>query len=42
LELGAAGGGHTQCGPGDTTWERFLGMVHDEIARKGYRREWAR
>jgi hypothetical protein len=42
LELGAAGGGHTQCGPGDATWERFLGMVHDEIVRKGYRKTWAR
>lgn len=41
-DLGIAGGGHTQCGPGDATWERFLVMLHEEIARGGYRKEWAR
>lgn len=42
LDLGAAGGGHTQCGPSDATWERFLVMLHHEIARGGYPRVWAR
>lgn len=42
LDLGALGGGHTQCGPGDETWHRFLTMVHAEIARGGYRKTWAK
>lgn len=41
LDLGAAGGGHTQCGPSDHDWLRFLDMLHDEIARGGYRKTWA-
>lgn len=42
LDLGAAGGGHTQCGPSDATWERFLVMLHHEVERGGYKRVWAR
>lgn len=41
-ELGAAGGGHTQCGPTDEAWQRFLGYLHREIERGGYRKAWAR
>jgi N-acetylmuramoyl-L-alanine amidase len=42
LDLGAAGGGHTQCGPWLAGWERFLDLLHAEIARGGYRRTWAK
>lgn len=42
LDLGAAGGGHTQCGPSDATWHRFLEMLHDELGRGGFRHTWAR
>lgn len=41
-ELGAAGGGHTQCGPDDDGWQRFLGYLAHEVARGGYRKTWAR
>jgi N-acetylmuramoyl-L-alanine amidase CwlA len=41
LDLGVLGGGHTQCGPGLADWQRFLGMVHAEIERGGYRKTWA-
>jgi hypothetical protein len=41
LDLGALGGGHTSCGPGDSDWHRFLAMVHAEIERGGYRKTWA-
>ncbi len=41
LDLGAAGGGHTQCGPGTADWLRFLDMVHHEIERAEYKRIWA-
>lgn len=41
-ELGAAGGGHTQCGPRLEAWERFLEMLHDELASGGFRRTWTR
>lgn len=41
LDLGALGGGHTQCGPGDKDWLRFLDMVHTEISRGGYKPVWA-
>jgi len=41
-DLGVAGGGHTSCGPGDRAWERFLVLLHAEVARGGYRRVWAR
>lgn len=41
LDLGSLGGGHTQCGPGLAAWERFLVMLHEEIARGGYRDTWA-
>lgn len=41
-ELGAAGGGHTQCGPNDDGWQRFLGYLHHEIERGDYRKAWAR
>lgn len=39
-DLGAAGGGHTECGPGDTDWFRFLEMLHDEIERGDYKAKW--
>jgi len=42
LDLGAAGGGHTQCGMGDHDLARWLEMITDERERGGYRREWAR
>lgn len=42
LDLGAAGGGHTQCGPGAHDWERFLVMLHHEVQRGDYRPTWAR
>ena len=42
LDLGAAGGGHTQCGPGLADWQRLVVMVGDEIERGGYRKTWAR
>lgn len=41
LDLGAAGGGHTQCGPGPEDWLRFLAMLHHELERGGYREHWA-
>lgn len=41
-DLGQAGGGHTQCGPGRADWLRFLAMVHRELERGGYREHWAR
>lgn len=41
-ELGAAGGGHTQCGPTDEGWQRFLGYLAHEIERGGFRKTWAR
>jgi hypothetical protein len=40
-ELGTAGCGHTQCGPDKTGWLVFLDMLHAEIARGGYRKNWA-
>jgi hypothetical protein len=42
LDLGVAGGGHTQCGMGDRDLARWLQMIHDERARGGYKRDWAR
>jgi N-acetyl-anhydromuramyl-L-alanine amidase AmpD len=41
MDLGAAGGGHTQCGPDLTGWLRFLELLHAEIARGGFRPDWA-
>ena len=41
-ELGAAGGGHTSCGPDRAGWLRFLDLLHAEIARGHYRKTWAR
>lgn len=41
-DLGAAGGGHTQCGPNLDGWHRFLELLHREIERGEYRPEWAR
>jgi hypothetical protein len=41
-ELGALGGGHTQCGPTDAGWQRFLGYLAHEIDRGGFRPTWAR
>lgn len=40
-DLGWMGGGHTQCGPSDRTWERFLGLLGAEVERGGYRKTWA-
>jgi N-acetyl-anhydromuramyl-L-alanine amidase AmpD len=42
LDLGAAGGGHTQCGPGNADWLRFLKMLHHELERGDYKRDFAR
>lgn len=33
---------HPNCGPTPEAWERFLVMLHYEIARGGYRKAWAR
>jgi hypothetical protein len=41
LDLGAAGCGHTQCGPSDDGWALFLGYLHHELARGDFRRSWA-
>lgn len=41
-ELGAAGGGHTSCGPDHSGWLRFLDLLHAEIARGHFRPDWAR
>lgn len=42
LDLGVAGGGHLNCGVHpDAEWLTFLGMVHAEIIRGGYRDVWA-
>lgn len=40
-ELGIRGGGHPACGPDPEGWLRFLGYLHEEIIRDGYRKEWA-
>lgn len=40
-ELGAAGGGHTNCGPTPDGWAVFLDLLGDEIERGGYRKQWA-
>lgn len=42
LDLGAAGCGHLQCGPGYSDWLRFVRMVEQELERGGFRRAWAR
>lgn len=41
-DLGALGGGHTQCGMGDVAFRRWLEMIHDEDERGGFRKVWAR
>lgn len=42
LDLGAAGGGHLNCGVHpDAEWLHFLELVHAEIDRGGYRKVWA-
>jgi hypothetical protein len=41
LELGAAGGGHTECGTGNADFWRFMDMVHHELERGGWRPNWA-
>lgn len=42
LDLGLAGGGHLNCGVHpEAEWVTFLGMVHAEIIRGGYRKTWA-
>ncbi len=41
LDLGAAGGGHTSCGPDDEHWRLFVSLVRAERARGGFRAHWA-
>lgn len=41
-ELGAAGGGHTSCGPDRSGWLRFLEYLHHEVNRGHYRKTWTR
>jgi N-acetyl-anhydromuramyl-L-alanine amidase AmpD len=41
-ELGAAGGGHPQCGPEPQAWQRFLEYLHHELERGHFRKTWAR
>jgi N-acetyl-anhydromuramyl-L-alanine amidase AmpD len=41
LDLGTLGGGHTQCGPDESGWLRFLDLLHAELKRGGYKRTWA-
>ena len=42
MDLGLLGGGHLSCGVHpDAEWLTFLGMVHAEIIRGGYRKTWA-
>jgi hypothetical protein len=41
MDLGQAGGGHTQCGPDLSGWLRFLELLHAELKRGGYKRTWA-
>jgi hypothetical protein len=40
-DLGTLGGGHFNCGPGDTNWHRFLEMLYAELERGGFREVWA-
>ena len=42
LDLGAAGGGHTQCGMSDTKFHLWLEMIHHEVERGDYKKVWAR
>jgi hypothetical protein len=42
LDLGAAGCGHTQCGPNLDGWHRLREVGDYELERDGYRDEWAR
>ena len=41
LELGVLGGGHTQCGPWDSGWHRFLTLLAEETQLGGFRKTWA-
>jgi hypothetical protein len=42
-DLGAAGGGHTQCPTTDLhLWRLFAATVHHELERGGFRKEWGR
>lgn len=42
-DLGAAGGGHTECPTTDLhLWRRFVGMVQHEHERGGFRDSWGR
>lgn len=41
-DLGAAGGGHTQCGMGDAAFHRWLEMIHHEVERGDFKKQWAR
>jgi len=40
VDLGAAGGGHTDPTENDAIWRSFLKTVSREVARGGYRRTW--
>ena len=42
LDLGAAGGGHTQCGMGDHDFERWMQMIAQEHVRGGFRPNYLR
>jgi hypothetical protein len=42
LDLGGAGSNHPYCGMGDNDLARWLQMIHDELARGGFRKVWAR
>jgi N-acetyl-anhydromuramyl-L-alanine amidase AmpD len=41
-DLGAAGGGHTQCGMGDKDFLRWFEMIHAERQRGGFRPNYLR
>lgn len=42
LDLGAAGGGHTSCGPDALDWGRFLVYVADELERGDFLASWGK
>jgi len=41
MDLGQAGGGHLSCGPDLSGWLHFLDLLHAELKRGGFRKEWA-
>lgn len=40
LDLGAFGGGHTQCGMGDNDFHRWMEMIHEQVQRGGFREDY--